>query len=279
MTVTPQPLGLGVNAGLDANLAAELAVRCEAGGYHSIWSNDEPGAAGLESLARFAAGTSRIGLGVGVLPLDRYTPVQIATEIERLHLQPTRLWVGIGSGRLEPQLEVVRNAVLELRTLLPPQTRIVVAAMRRRMCRLAGAVADGVLLNWMLPTEADRARQWVAEGADSEGRARPVVASYVRVSVGSGATQRLRNDEARYRQIDDRHRRHFAAMDVPLGSVGIAASDGADVVAGLERYRSALDLPIVRALSDDPAALLDVAAAAAPRPGSPGSARERPRFP
>jgi alkanesulfonate monooxygenase SsuD/methylene tetrahydromethanopterin reductase-like flavin-dependent oxidoreductase (luciferase family) len=258
-------LALGVNAGLDSSWAHQLARRCESLGYHSIWSNDEPGAGGLEMVARFAASTSRISLGVGVLPLDRYTPVEIAAGIERLRLQPERMLIGIGSGRLEPQLEVVRDAVRELRSVLPPEIRIVVAAMRPRMCRLAGAVADGVLLNWMLPAQAAQARQWVGEGADGVERPRPVVASYIRVAVGSGAAERLQHDESRYRDIDDRHRQHFAAMDAPLGSVGIAASGPAEVAAGLERYRPALDLPIVRALADDPALLLDVAEAAAPR--------------
>jgi hypothetical protein len=56
---------------------------------------------------------------------------------------------------------------LAVAELLPAETRIVIAAMRPRLCRLGGAVADGVLLNWMLPdhlplrttTERPRRRQ------------------------------------------------------------------------------------------------------------------------
>ena len=44
-------------------------------------------------------------------------------------------------------------------------------------CRLGGAIADGVLLNWMLPDDAARAREWVREGAAQRGRPAPVVAS------------------------------------------------------------------------------------------------------
>jgi alkanesulfonate monooxygenase SsuD/methylene tetrahydromethanopterin reductase-like flavin-dependent oxidoreductase (luciferase family) len=257
--------GLGITAGLDPGLARELAARCEAAGYHSLWSNDEPGASGLETLAHLAAAASRIELGVGVLPLDRYQPARIAAEIERLGIDPVKLWVGIGSGQLRPQVDLLRRAVAELREILPAETRVVVAAMRPRLCRLGGAVADGVLLNWMLPGQAAEARRWVREGAAQVRRPAPILASYVRVTLGSGSLQLLRDEERRYRSIDNRHRTHFAAMDVPLGSVGVAASTGSEVRAKLAPYQSALDLPIVRVLADAGASsLYAVADAAAP---------------
>jgi alkanesulfonate monooxygenase SsuD/methylene tetrahydromethanopterin reductase-like flavin-dependent oxidoreductase (luciferase family) len=257
--------GLGVTAGLDAGLARELAARCEELGYHSLWSNDEPAARGLDKLAQFAAATANVELGVGVLPLHRYRPTQIAAEVDRLGLDPARLWLGIGSGELSGQIDAVQRAVAELRTLLPAATRIMVAAMRPRLCRLGGAVADGVLLNWMLPQQAALAREWVREGAAAQGRTAPVVASYVRVAVGPGARRRLREEERFYRTINDGHRRHFAAIDVPVGSVGIAASRRSDVLEALTPYHSALDLPIVRVLADADATLLSaVTDAAAP---------------
>jgi alkanesulfonate monooxygenase SsuD/methylene tetrahydromethanopterin reductase-like flavin-dependent oxidoreductase (luciferase family) len=262
--------GLGVNAGLDANLAGQLAARCAQLGYHSLWSNDEPTAPGLETLAAFAAAAPQLDLGVGVLPLDRYRPARIAADIQRLGLDPARLWLGIGSGQLRPQLEAVRYAVVELRDLLPKDTRIVVAAMRPQLCRLGGAIADGVLLNWMLPTQAAKARRWVQAGAEDEGRTPPLTALYVRVAVGSGSMDRLRDEEGRYREINEGHRQHFADMDVPVGSVGVAAAERSGVLEGLERYGSAVNLPIARVLaSTDSAPLIAVAEAAAPsRPSS-----------
>ncbi|MGH3112323.1 MAG: LLM class flavin-dependent oxidoreductase, partial [Gaiellaceae bacterium] len=196
ITSTQARRGLGITAGLDPGLARDLAVRCEHLGYHSLWSNDEPSSPGLQTLARFAASAPRLELGVGVLPLDRYEPARIAAEIDRLGLDPARLWIGIGSGQLRAPIDIARRAVAELRELLPEQTRIVVAAMRPRLCRLGGAVADGVLLNWMLPGQAVQARRWVHEGADEVGRAAPVVAAYVRVAVGRGAAHRLRDEES-----------------------------------------------------------------------------------
>jgi len=257
--------GLGVTAGLDAGLAREFAAQGEQLGYHSLWSNDEPAAPGLRTLAQFAAATAKVELGVGVLPLHRYQPAQIAAEIDRLGLDPGRLWLGIGAGALARQVDPLQRAVADLRSLLPDTTRVMVAAMRPRLCRLGGAIADGVLLNWMLPAQAARAREWVREGAAEQGRAAPVVASYVRVAVGPRARRRLREEETIYRTINEAHRKHFAAMDVPVGSVGIAASQRSGVLDALAAYQSALDLPIVRALAEADASLLSaVTGAAAP---------------
>jgi alkanesulfonate monooxygenase SsuD/methylene tetrahydromethanopterin reductase-like flavin-dependent oxidoreductase (luciferase family) len=257
--------GLGITAGLEPGLARHLAARCEQLGYRSLWSNDEPAASGLQTLAHVAAAAPRIELGVGVLPLDRHEPARIAAEIDRLGLDPARLWIGIGSGQLRRQIAVLERAVADLRERLPANARIVVAAMRPRLCRLGGALADGVLLNWMLPDQLTEARRWVRSGADEAGRAAPVVASYVRVAVGSGSAQRLRDAEGRYRNIDEGHRKHFATMSVPLGSVGVAAPSRTETQARLAPYQSALDLPIVRVLADaDAASLTAVADAAAP---------------
>jgi alkanesulfonate monooxygenase SsuD/methylene tetrahydromethanopterin reductase-like flavin-dependent oxidoreductase (luciferase family) len=257
--------GLGITAGLDPGLARELAAYCEELGYHSLWSNDEPAAGGLDTLAQFAAVTARVELGVGVLPLHRYRPSRIAAEVDRLELDPARLWLGIGSGALSRQVDPLRRAVAELRTLLPERTRIMVAAMRPGLCRLGGAIADGVLLNWMLPDHAARAREWVREAAAQRGRTAPVVASYVRVAVGPGAALRLRGEEGFYRTINEGHRKHFAAIDVPVGAVGIAASQRSEVVQAFGAYHAALDLPIARVLADaDATSLRAVTDAAAP---------------
>jgi alkanesulfonate monooxygenase SsuD/methylene tetrahydromethanopterin reductase-like flavin-dependent oxidoreductase (luciferase family) len=255
--------GLGISAGLAPELARDLAIRCADLGYHSLWSNDEPSAPGLETLAQFAAAAPGLSLGVGVLPLDRHEPSQVVAEIDRLGLDPGRLWLGIGAGQMTSPIDTVRRAVAALRELLPERTRIVIAAMRPRLCRLGGEVADGVLLNWMLPRQAAQARQWVWEGADDAGREAPVVASYVRVAVGPGSSERLRDEENRYRNINRNHRQHFEAMSVPVGSVGVAAMSRPEVLDGLASYHSALDLPIARVLAEPNAPSLTAAAVAA----------------
>lgn len=102
-------------------------------------------------------------------------------------------------------------------------------------------------------------------GRAHQGHSAPVVASYVRVALGPGANRRLIEEEGFYRTINDGHRRHFAAMDVAVGSLGIAASQRSDLLDALAPYHSALDLPIVRVLADaDATSLSAVADAEAP---------------
>ena len=264
-TSTPFRRGLGITAGLDPQLARDIAVRCVDLGYHSLWSNDEPDSPGLEALGHFAAGAPQLELGVGVLPVDRYQPADIAAEISRIGLDPARLWIGVGSGQLRAPLDVMRRAVAELRDLLPNGTRIVLAAMRPRMCALGGGIADAVLLNWMLPAQAAEARRWVQEGATKAGRAAPIVAAYVRVAIGPNSLRRLQAAESKYRNINEAHRQHFNAMDVPLGSVGVAAATRTEALEKLAPYDAALDLPIARLVADpDPISLYSAAAATAP---------------
>lgn len=256
--------GIGVSAGSDPGIARAFAEESEGLGYHSLWSNDEPRTPGLETLAHFAAATKRVDLGVGVMPFDRHSPGSIAARIDSLGLDPERLWIGVGLGQSR-SMDVVRRGVAELRELLPEQTRIVIAAMRRRLCRLGGEIADGVLLNWILPAQAEEARRWIEAGAQSAGRPVPVVASYIRVAVGSGSRQRLLDAERFYRTINDGHRLHFEGMGAPLGSVGIAGSDRNEVVAQLDPFHDPLDLPIVRVLAEPKQETMTaVARAAAP---------------
>ena len=100
MTRPPQKRGFGVAAGLPAEVCGPLAEACEQAGYDALFSNDHPGAKGLETLAEFAKSTDRLDLGVGVIALDRHSPEEIMADIDRLGLDPSRLWIGLGAGML-----------------------------------------------------------------------------------------------------------------------------------------------------------------------------------
>jgi len=258
-----QSRGFGVAAGVDPQVAHPLAERGAELGYGSMWSNDHPGAKGLETLAEFGAAAPGLDLGVAVIALDRTPPETIAADVERLGLDPSRLWLGVGAGFAEKPLTRMREALPELRERLPG-VRLVLAAMGPKMCALAGASYDGAFFNWMTPEFAAGARTMVEAGAKEAGHEAPPVFGYVRTAVGPDATERLAKEESFYRDLHDGYRNHFARLEEPEGTVGVAAPDADAARKALAAY-TALDTVVVRGLASAKVeAMTAVAEAAAP---------------
>jgi alkanesulfonate monooxygenase SsuD/methylene tetrahydromethanopterin reductase-like flavin-dependent oxidoreductase (luciferase family) len=255
------PRGFGVAAGLDPDVAQPLAARCAELGYDSLWSNDHPGAKGLDTLAEFAAAVG-VDLGVAVIALDRTPPQRIAADLERTGLDPARLWLGVGAGFSERPLTRMRDSLPELRERLPG-VRLVLAAMGPKMCALAGAEFDGAFFNWMTPEFAARARLQVEAGAREAGREPPPIFGYVRTAVGADAAERLAKEESFYRDLHAGYRNHFDRLAEPEGTVGVAAED-ADAAKKLLASYTALDTVVVRGLASATVdAMTNVANAAA----------------
>ena len=254
--------GFGVAAGLDPEVARPLAARCAELGYASMWSNDHPGARGLETLVEFAAAAPEIDLGVAVIALDRTPPEAIADDVERLELDRAKLWLGVGAGFSEKPLTRMRESLPELREKLPG-IRLVLAAMGPKMCALAGAEFDGAFFNWMTPQFAAGARRQIEAGAQEADRETPPIFGYVRTAVGPDAPDRLAKEESFYRDLHDGYRNHFARLGDPEGTVGVAASDANETQSQLNRYE-ALDTVVVRGLASAKVdAMIAVAEAAA----------------
>ena len=255
--------GFGVAAGLDPEVAGPLAASCEKLGYGSIWSNDHPGGLGLETLAVFADAAGEIELGVAVMAIDRHAPEEIASHVDRLGLDPSRLWLGVGAGFSERPLTKMREALSDLRSALP-DVRLVLAAMGPKMCRLAGSDYDGAFLNWMTPEFAAGARVNVEAGAAEVPREPPPVFGYVRTAVGADAAERLAKEETFYRDLHAGYRNHFDRLGEPEGTVGVAAADRDAAQRALGAYE-ALDVTVVRGLaSANVEAMTALAEAAAP---------------
>jgi alkanesulfonate monooxygenase SsuD/methylene tetrahydromethanopterin reductase-like flavin-dependent oxidoreductase (luciferase family) len=253
----------GVAAGLDPDVAAPLAARCQELGYVSMWSNDHPGANGLDTVAAFAEGSDALDLGVAVMALDRHDPAEINQRIENLGLDRGRLWVGVGAGFSKRPLTTMRDALPALREAIPG-VRLVLAAMGPRMSALAGRGYDGAFLNWITPEFAAGARESVHSGAAEAGREPPSVFGYVRTAVGDDAKERLAKDEAFYRDLHEGYRRQFARLDRPQGTVGVAVADADEAPKAIDEY-DALDVVVVRGLASATLeAMGALAAAAAP---------------
>jgi alkanesulfonate monooxygenase SsuD/methylene tetrahydromethanopterin reductase-like flavin-dependent oxidoreductase (luciferase family) len=162
----------------------------------------------FSTLTGFAAETSAIRLGTGVVTLQSRTPTLTAMAAATLHdVSGGRCVVGIGSGTgkgaaglrtpadggmpgpvalVEEYARVVREALagggvesapfgvsgfrLGLAFGGPPPPPVWLAALGDRMVSLAGRLVDGVLLNWCTPERVAAARRTLTEAAERAGR-------------------------------------------------------------------------------------------------------------
>jgi alkanesulfonate monooxygenase SsuD/methylene tetrahydromethanopterin reductase-like flavin-dependent oxidoreductase (luciferase family) len=175
-------LGTFISVGKSLDQAVERAKRADALGYASAYVTHTAGRDSLTVLMAYAAATERIRLGPGVLPIYSRTPVataQAAATIDEysggrmvlglgvshqvtvehwygqkldLPLKAMREYAGIVRacfrGEDPPEGEIFHSR-FRFRGCEPrPDLPIYVAALSPRMLRLAGEIADGVML-WL----------------------------------------------------------------------------------------------------------------------------------
>ena len=241
--------GFGVASTLSAAVVSELAGAAEAAGYRTFWTNDTPDGDGLRALREAAGATTTIRLGVGLLPVDRVPANDIIARIALVGLPVDRLVVGVGAGGHPGGLGRVRSAVAALRGAT--SAAVVVGALGPRMCRLAGEVADGVLLDWPTIDSASAARAHVRSGARSAGRATPPMAGYVFTALGAAALQQLRSEAAHYGSVPA-YAAHFRRAAHDAIDAAVHAGTPRDLRRRLAAYEAVLDEVIVRAVVAEP---------------------------
>ena len=269
----------------------QLAREGERLGYSAVFLPEIAGRDTLVALGELAGETDDLRLGTGIIPMASRTPsltgMAAATVQER---SAGRLVLGIGTGpAVAGALDRLRNLVVSLRRLLKGEVveadgrtlslslipadpvPIWMSALGPRAMRVAGAVADGVLLNWCTPERVRSARTTIREGAVAAGRdpADITVAVYVRACLGASddaCMRALRTAAGEYASFPA-YRRQFALMgleeeagraaaarasgrpdDVPEHLVRSVALVGDPFAARarLDAYREAgADLPIV----------------------------------
>jgi alkanesulfonate monooxygenase SsuD/methylene tetrahydromethanopterin reductase-like flavin-dependent oxidoreductase (luciferase family) len=160
--------------------ATALARRAEALGYESVWVTHGVGRDGFLVLSAYAHATSRLRLGVGVVPIYPRHPVAMAQEALTLsELSGGRFVLGVGISHrpamvdalgldMGRPLDVIREYVQVLRAALAGEARaegpryrvrwtaafrapappVYLAALAPPMLELAGEVADGAVL-WL----------------------------------------------------------------------------------------------------------------------------------
>lgn len=193
---------LGISLGWSPREPVDRLIRlvkeAEAAGVSACWVIDSQITMrdAYALLALCAHATSDIWLGPGVTNLVTRHETVVANSLVTLRaLAPGRILAGVGAGDsavysvgLEPQpISELERGLRRLRALLagiplegdairiagndgPPEP-IFLAASQPRMLRLAGALADGVII--MGPADPDVLRsqmEWVDEGALSRGR-------------------------------------------------------------------------------------------------------------
>lgn len=255
--------GLGLSAQVPEETIRLAGIATEHAGYSSFWINHPPNLRALPKLGPVADATSRIHLGVGVIPLSHHSIEDIVGEVDESGIPLDRFYLGLGSGSGPDPVRRTRLALEAIRAQVG--TSLVVAAMGPRMCRLAGEMADGVLFNWLTPEWADQSVQWVRQGAERAGRPTPRTFAYVRVALGNDAIARLRKEAESYSAIPH-YARHFARMAVPALGTAVTSTTPAGIATGLARWDGVIDSLVVRAIvpHDTPEALQTLISAAAP---------------
>jgi alkanesulfonate monooxygenase SsuD/methylene tetrahydromethanopterin reductase-like flavin-dependent oxidoreductase (luciferase family) len=239
--------GFAVAANVKTEVIAAASREAEATGYTSFWVNHPGPFDGLASVATAAKATQRIALGIGVIPLHTRAPASIVDGARTHALPLDRLWLGVGSPNPK-SLDRVRDGVAALRKDL--RTKLVVAALGPKMCRLAGEIADGVLFNWLTPEHAKASAALVREGAKAAGRPAPRLFAYVRLAMGPGAAERVAKEGARYDSVPAYHA-NFERMGVKPEATAIVADSPAEVTRALARWDGVIEEIVLRALPSD----------------------------
>ena len=174
-------LGCFVSVGRSLEQAVGRVRLAEELGYEAVYVTHINGRESLTVLAHYAAQTERIRLGTGVVPIYTRTPATMAqTAATIAELSGDRLVLGLGVSHrpvvegwhgqtIDKPVSEMREYVAILRAILAgeeppagdkwqtgfrlgmeprPQLPIYVAGLSPRMLRLAGEVADGVVL-WL----------------------------------------------------------------------------------------------------------------------------------
>ena len=246
---------------------AGIAREGEGLGYAAVFLPETGARDTLVTLTGLAGETERLVLGTGVIPMGARTSklaaMAAATVQER---SGGRHILGVGTGgavpgalgRLEDYVKEIRDLVggsalgAALRLTLPVPVPIWVAALGPKAVRLAGEIADGVILNWCTPERVAEARDAIRVAAGEAGRDPEAVtiAVYVRASFSKRADEALLGAAAEYASYPA-YARQFEAMGVEPSPEAVVEAvclrgDPGRARERLEAYREAgADLPVV----------------------------------
>jgi alkanesulfonate monooxygenase SsuD/methylene tetrahydromethanopterin reductase-like flavin-dependent oxidoreductase (luciferase family) len=210
----PQGTAFAVRDALPWNDLEDLVRAAENAGYAALFLPEIAARDATVTLGALAGVTRALRLGTGILPMRSRTTMLAAMAAATVQERSGgRFILGMGTGHGGPgALAELRETIAEIRALLHGEeverkgrrTRlglvpgepvpIWISALGPKAMRLAGEVADGVLLNWCPPERVAFARERVAEGAAAAGRdpSEIPVGVYVRAWVGEDRASAMR---------------------------------------------------------------------------------------
>ncbi len=215
----------------------QVVETAEAMGYRAVFVPEIAAREAFSTLTGFSSVTERVVLGTGVVTMWVRSPATTAMAAATVQdLSEGRHILGLGTGTAPPgapdgdrPVERLRRYVASVRTALsgeaiptddpfgaggfalgldlpagPPPVWL--GALGDRMVRLAGEVADGVILNWCTPDRVALARKALDEAAERAGRdpAAITVSVYLRACLGvseRAALAALRGPTGQYAAI------------------------------------------------------------------------------
>jgi probable F420-dependent oxidoreductase len=244
---SPRMAGLGISLPFAPTFASDefvtLAREVEARGYRRAWMGESAGTDAVTVMTLTAAHTQRLEVATAVLPIQTRTPIVVAMTAATLgHIAPGRFSLGLGVSsraiveqwngltfvpglaQMREAVQVIRAAlsgervnfdgrfykIRNFRLLIPPPPRpvpIVLAALGDEALRVAGEIADGVLMNWIGPETVPHAIALVEAGAKRAGRTLDgfEIAAFIRTCVTDtpeAARQSLARDITGYTTVD-----------------------------------------------------------------------------
>jgi probable F420-dependent oxidoreductase len=178
---------------LPADEVVAFARAAEAVGYEAFWTQETAGRDPFTLLGHVAAHTTRIALGVGIAVIYGRDAVAMRAGTETVHeVSGGRMVLGLGASHRDTVSEIrgheYRGPLTAMRQYLaayrdaayrgpqpygaPP---LVLAALRRRMLRLAATEASGAFAYLVPRSYVGPARRLLDEAAAAAGRPRPML--------------------------------------------------------------------------------------------------------
>lgn len=161
----------GLDAFVPAAVAATTTERAHIGTAIANIYTRGPALLAMSAAAVAEAAPGRFILGLGVstqVIVERWNGGRVEQPLARMR-EMVRFLRSVWAGeRASSQLLGVQGFRLSRRLASPPP--IFVAALREGMLRLAGEVADGVIINWLSPDDVPRVVAVAREGAARAGK-------------------------------------------------------------------------------------------------------------